>query len=96
LRDSLSSMFLIMGAVNGTVIFVIALMSGMLSNIYFTQRLAEFAVLAAIGYQRTRLIARVIGETALMTLVGWIVGAIAGMVTGSSAAMQAAMQSSLG
>ncbi len=75
LRDSLSSMYLIMAIVNGTVIFVIALMSGMLSNIYFTQRIAEFAVLAAIGYRRTRLVLRVVRETALLTLLGWVVGA---------------------
>jgi ABC-type antimicrobial peptide transport system permease subunit len=76
LRDSLSSMYLIMGVVNGMVIFVIALMSGMLSNIYFTQRIAEFAVLSAIGYQRPRLLAKVISETLLMTLVGWILGGV--------------------
>jgi hypothetical protein len=34
-------MFLIMGVVNGTVIFVISLMSGMLANIYFTQRISS-------------------------------------------------------
>lgn len=76
LRDSLSSMYLILAVVNGTVIFVIALMSGMLSNIYFTQRIAEFAVLAAIGYRRTRLLGRVVGETVLMTLAGWVLGAV--------------------
>ena len=76
LRDSLSSMYLIMAVVNGMVIFVIALMSGMLSNIYFTQRIAEFAVLAAVGYQRSQLIWRVVGETLLLTLAGWIVGGI--------------------
>ena len=48
----------------------------MLSNIYFTQRIAEFAVLAAIGYQRKRLIWRVIVETFLLTLMAWIVGAV--------------------
>jgi ABC-type antimicrobial peptide transport system permease subunit len=76
LRDSLSTMYLIMAVVNMTVIFVIALMSGMLSNIYFTQRIAEFAVLAAVGYQRTQLVGRIIVETALLTLLGWIVGAV--------------------
>ncbi|MBC8102358.1 MAG: ABC transporter permease [Cytophagales bacterium] len=76
LRDSLSSMYLIMAVVNGMVIFVIALMSGMLSNIYFTQRIAEFAVLSAIGYQRSRLLQKVISETLVMTLVGWILGGI--------------------
>jgi ABC-type antimicrobial peptide transport system permease subunit len=69
-----------MAVVNGTVIFVIALMSGMLSNIYFTQRIAEFAVLAAIGYQRTRLITRVVGETFLLTIIGWLLGALVTLV----------------
>ena len=68
-------MFLIMGVVNGTVIFVIALMSGMLSNIYFTQRISEFAVLAAIGYQRTQLIVRILTETFLLNIIGWAIGA---------------------
>jgi ABC-type lipoprotein release transport system permease subunit len=76
LRESLSTMYLIMAVVNMTVIFVIALMSGMLSNIYFTQRIAEFAVLSAVGYQRTQLIGRIIVETALLTLIGWIIGAV--------------------
>ncbi len=76
LRDSLSSMYLIMAVVNGAVIFVIALMSGMLSNIYFTQRISEFAVLAAVGYQRSNLIWRVVGETLLLTLAGWVVGGV--------------------
>ncbi|HVK03420.1 MAG TPA: ABC transporter permease [Armatimonadaceae bacterium] len=76
LRDSLSSMYLIMTVVNFTVIFVISLMSGMLSNIYFTQRISEFAVLAAIGYQRSALFLRVFAETMLLTSLGWLVGAL--------------------
>jgi ABC-type antimicrobial peptide transport system permease subunit len=80
LRDSLSSMFLIMGVVNGTVIFVISLMSGMLSNIYFTQRISEFAVLSAIGYRRSQLIGRIIAETALLTVIGWAMGAVVTVV----------------
>lgn len=74
LRESLSSLYLIMGIVNGTVIFVIALMSGMLTNIYFTQRLTEFGVLSAMGYPRLRLLRRIVSETFLLTLIGWIVG----------------------
>lgn len=80
LKDSLSSMYLIMTVVNLTVIFVIALMSGMLSNIYFTQRLPEFAILAAIGYQRGQLIARIVAETFLLSVMGWIVGAIVSFI----------------
>lgn len=73
-RESLESMYLIMEVVSGTVIFVIALMSGMLANIYFTQRLSEFGVLAAIGYARSRLILRVLAETALLNFCGWLIG----------------------
>lgn len=74
-RESLESMYLIMEVVSGAVIFVIALMSGMLANIYFTQRLSEFGVLAAIGYARWRLILRVLLETALLNFGGWLIGA---------------------
>lgn len=81
LRDSLSSMYLIMAVVNGTVIFVISLMSGMLSNIYFTQRIAEFGVLSAIGYQRRQLIGRIVAETVLLTIIGWVIGAIVTFVS---------------
>lgn len=74
LRDTLASMYLIMGLVNGTVIFVVALMAGMLSNIYFTQRINEFAVLSAIGIKRRVLILHAVSETAILTSVGWLVG----------------------
>ena len=66
---------MIMGVVTAAVIFAITLMSGMLANIYFTQRLSEFGVLAAIGYSRPSLIGRVLAETALLNVAGWIVGA---------------------
>lgn len=74
LRHSLASMYLIMHLVNGTVIFVVALMAGMLSNIYFTQRIAEFATLAAIGLRRSTLVWHAVSETAILTSLGWIVG----------------------
>ena len=76
LRTSLSSMYLIMHMVNGTVIFVVALMAGMLSNIYFTQRISEFAVLAAIGIRRSTLVWHAVSETAILTSLGWILGVI--------------------
>lgn len=74
LRTSLASMYLIMHMVTGTVIFVVALMAGMLSNIYFTQRISEFAVLAAIGLRRSTLVWHAVSETAILTSLGWIVG----------------------
>jgi hypothetical protein len=74
LRTSLASMYLIMALVNAMVIFVVALMSGMLSNIYFTQRLTEFAILAAIGVKRQVLLWHAVSETAIVTGVGWVIG----------------------
>jgi len=59
LRDTLSSMYLIMSLVNGTVILVVALMSGMLS---------------AIGIPRRILLVHAVSETAILTAIGWIVG----------------------
>ncbi len=76
LRTSLASMYLIMHLVNGTVIFVVALMAGMLSNIYFTQRISEFAVLAAIGLRRSTLVWHAVSETAILTTLGWLLGCL--------------------
>lgn len=76
LRSGLSSIYLIMALVNGTVIFVVALMAGMLSNIYFSQRVGEFAVLAAIGIQRRVLIWNAVAETAILTGSGWVFGIV--------------------
>jgi ABC-type antimicrobial peptide transport system permease subunit len=75
-RDSLSSMYMIMEVVSATVIFVIALMSGMLSNIYFTQRIPEFGVLAALGISRARLMMKIVWETVILTVISWSVGSV--------------------
>ena len=75
-REALSSLYLIMNVVIGIIVFSIAFLLGMLSSIYFTQRLPEFATLAAIGYQRSGLLARVIAEITLLCTLGWILGSI--------------------
>lgn len=75
-RDSLSSMYMIMEVVSATVIFVIALMSGMLSNIYFTQRIPEFGVLAALGISRVRLMMKIVWETVILTVIAWALGSV--------------------
>ena len=75
-RDALSSLYLIMNVVIGIVVFSIAFLVGMLSSIYFTQRLPEFATLAAIGYQRTGLLLRILGEISLLCALGWALGSV--------------------
>jgi len=76
LRTQLASMYLIMHLVNGMVILVVSLMAGMLSNIYFTQRISEFAVLAAIGLRRVTLVLHGVSETAILTGLGWVTGVL--------------------
>jgi len=75
-KDALSSLYLIMTVVIAIIVFAIAFLTGMLANIYFTQRLPEFATLAAIGYQRRALLLRVLGETGLLCLIGWALGSV--------------------
>jgi ABC-type antimicrobial peptide transport system permease subunit len=75
-KDALSSLYLIMGTVIAIIVFAIAFLTGMLTNIYFTQRLPEFATLAAIGYQRGALLLRVLGETTILSAIGWALGSL--------------------
>ncbi len=75
-RDALASLYLIMSVVIGIIVFAIAFLTGMLTNIYFTQRLPEFAILSAIGYLRRTLLGRVLAETALLCGIGWAMGSL--------------------
>ncbi|GBC95769.1 hypothetical protein HRbin16_01566 [bacterium HR16] len=79
LRSSLRNLYLIMNIVIAIVVLVIAIMMGMLSNIFFMQRLPEFALLAAMGYTRGMLLWRVVRETALLVALGWTVGVLLSM-----------------
>jgi hypothetical protein len=79
LRSSLRNLYLIMNIVIAIVVLVIAIMMGMLSNIFFTQRLPEFALLAAMGYTRMMLLGRVLRETVLMVVFGWVLGVLLSM-----------------
>lgn len=79
LRSSLSNLYLIMNIVIAIVVLVIAIMMGMLSNIFFMQRLPEFALLAAMGYTRGALLWRIVKETLLLVAVGWTVGVLLSM-----------------
>lgn len=79
LRSSLSNLYLIMNIVIAIVVLVIAIMMGMLSNIFFIQRLPEFALLAAMGYTRGALLWRIVKETALLVTAGWTVGVLLSM-----------------
>lgn len=79
-QDALSSLYLIMNVVITIIIFAIAFLTGMLANIYFMQRIPEFATLSAIGYQRRGLIMRILAEIGLLCAAGWLIGSLLNIV----------------
>lgn len=76
-RDSdnmFNTLFKILNVVIGTLVVIITVMMGMLINIYQSQRLVEFGLLQAIGYTKRQILSRVLMETLLVILGGWILG----------------------
>lgn len=69
-------LYRILNAVILVLVIVITFMMGMLMNIYQTQRLVEFGLLQAIGFTKTQLLKRVISESILVIIGGWIFGLI--------------------
>jgi len=61
------------------LIAVVSLVVGLINNIFFAQRIDEFAVLLAIGHTKRRLFRMVWGETALMMALSWILGVALGL-----------------
>ncbi len=76
IRSALSNLYLILNIVVAIIVFAISFVSGLLSNIYFTQRLPEIATLSAIGYSRGFLLRRALSETALLCVFGWGLGGV--------------------
>ena len=56
----------------------LALVIGLLNNLYFRQRMNEFGLLAAIGYPRRQLAARVVLEGSLVVVAAWVLGGLLG------------------
>ncbi len=62
------------GVVDGLVVVVVAVVVGMINQIAQAKRLAEFGMLNALGYDKQRLIRRLVLETAGVVGVGWLLG----------------------
>jgi FtsX-like permease family protein len=56
------------------VTLVLALVVGLLNNLFFRQRMNEFGLLAAVGYSRWSLIMRVAWESLGVTIASWVLG----------------------
>ncbi len=74
LRTHLEFLYQFLAIADALVIGAVALMSGFLANIYFEQRLGEFGLLSAFGFRRERLARRVMVETGMLVVVGWLLG----------------------
>ena len=56
------------------VTIVLALVVGLLNNLFFRQRMNEFGLLAAVGYSRWGLVLRVAWESLGVTVAAWVLG----------------------
>jgi ABC-type lipoprotein release transport system permease subunit len=74
LRQRLGFLYKFLGIADAMVIIAVALLSGFLANIYFEQRLGEFGLLSAFGFRRERLARRLMIETGMLVLLGWLCG----------------------
>jgi ABC-type lipoprotein release transport system permease subunit len=77
-REMFATLYQILNVVIGTLALVITIMMGMLMNIYQSQRLVEFGLLQAIGYTKKQLLRRVLIESVLVVIAGWVIGMVAG------------------
>jgi ABC-type lipoprotein release transport system permease subunit len=81
LEEETQNMFSILYQILNVVIFilvvVITIMMGMLISIYQSQRIPEFGLLQALGFSKSRLLKRVMQETVMVVIGGWLLGTLA-------------------
>ena len=75
------TLFLVLNVVVAIMVVIITTMMAMLINIYQSQRLVEFGLLQAIGYTKRQILRRVLTETTLVIVGGWILGLLAAVGT---------------
>ncbi len=69
-------LYKLIDAVIGILVLVISIMMGMLMNIYQLQRLVEFGLLQAIGLTKRQLFRRVLTESVIVIIGGWLIGLV--------------------
>jgi type III secretory pathway component EscS len=72
--EAFDRIVLIFNFISALLIVVVAGVVGLLHNIFFAQRLDEFAILLAIGHTRRRLLGKALLETAGLMAVSWAAG----------------------
>ena len=71
---ALQALYVIFGLVNSLVAVIMALVVAAINRIALLQRIDELGVLNALGFSRGTLTRRMVAETAIITLMGWLVG----------------------
>ncbi len=75
-RNALQNLYLILNLIVAIIVFAIAFVCGLLTNIYYSQRLPEIGTLSALGFTRSQLQKRSFGETAWLCGLGWLLGLV--------------------
>lgn len=73
-------LYQILNVVIGTLVVVITIMMGMLINIYLGQRVQEFGLLQALGHSKRKILSRVLTETGIVVIGGWVLGLVGSYV----------------
>jgi putative ABC transport system permease protein len=67
---------LAMAVLESVIAVVAAIALAVLNYIFVSERQSEFGVLHALGYRRSQLVGRVLGETAFTTGIAWGLSAV--------------------
>jgi len=70
---------LVIRFISALLIIVVSFVVGLINNIFFAQRVDEFAVLMAIGHTQRRVFRMVAGETAGLMAMSWTLGMASGV-----------------
>lgn len=73
-EKNLRSLPVFIGFITGAVAVIVALVTALLNVIAFQARADEFALFLAVGHRRTRLARKLVVETTLTALAGWVIG----------------------
>jgi hypothetical protein len=71
---SFDRILLIVDFISLLLIFVVAIVVGLIHNIFFAQRSDEFAILLAVGHTQRRLLRKVVLETSTIMTSAWAAG----------------------
>jgi ABC-type antimicrobial peptide transport system permease subunit len=70
---------LVIGFISVAVAVIVALVTALLNLIAFQARSDEFALYLAVGHRRSRLVGKLVAETALLASGGWLAGIALGL-----------------